>query len=237
MEGKDRRDWEQQAAGKGGERQHRERAAQGKASASSRPHLRTPPAQRAASAACTACTAPAAAAHLQGDLHGVHAQLRVQPLLGGLEDQGQGDEVGHVELLQGLHGLGGVLAGGAAHQGKAGEGDHAVDVGLAGAQGVVEELLDGGGEVQAACSAGGGPVRAVREGAGQGSAGSRRSAGWLSGGDDSGGSGLPAPAARVPLHPTTGSSSTSTHPRRRGRPLRRATQAPTPRRRSGRGPR
>ena len=53
-------------------------------------------------------------------------------------------------LLQRLHGLGGVLPRGAAHERKAGEGDHHVDKGLAGAQGVVEELLHGEGEVQAA---------------------------------------------------------------------------------------
>lgn len=52
--------------------------------------------------------------------------------------------------LERLHGLGRVLARGAAHQRKAGEGDHAVDKGAARAQGVVEELLDGGGEVEAA---------------------------------------------------------------------------------------
>ena len=56
--------------------------------------------------------------------------------------------------LEGLHGLRRVLARGAAHQRKAGEGHHAVDKGAARAQGVVEELLDGGGEVEAACSVG-----------------------------------------------------------------------------------
>jgi len=57
--------------------------------------------------------------HLQRHLHGVHAQLAAQPLLGGLEHQGQRHQVGDVELLEGLDGLGGVLASGTAHEGKA----------------------------------------------------------------------------------------------------------------------
>ena len=68
--------------------------------------------------------------------------------------------------LERLHGLGGVLAGGAAHQRKSGQGDHAVDKGAARAQGIVEELLHGGGEVEATWGAkrqegkGGGVLRA-----------------------------------------------------------------------------
>ena len=62
---------------------------------------------------------PSTHTHLQSDLHGVHAQVRLEPLLGGLEHEGQAAEVGHVEGLEGLHGLGGVLAGRATHEGKA----------------------------------------------------------------------------------------------------------------------
>ena len=88
--------------------------------------------------------------HLQRHLHRVHAQLRAEPLLGGLEDQGQGAQVGHVELLEGLDGLGRVLARGAPHQREARQGDDAADKGLARAQRVVEEALDRAREVETA---------------------------------------------------------------------------------------
>mmetsp|Transcript_21009 Transcript_21009/g.46075 ORF Transcript_21009/g.46075 Transcript_21009/m.46075 type:complete len:1268 (+) Transcript_21009:731-4534(+) len=87
--------------------------------------------------------------NLQGNLHGVHTQLGVQPLLSGLEHQGERHQVGHVQVVQGLHSLGGVLAGRAAHQGETSEGHHSVHEGPASAQGVVEELLHRGAEVQA----------------------------------------------------------------------------------------
>mmetsp|Transcript_17534 Transcript_17534/g.48843 ORF Transcript_17534/g.48843 Transcript_17534/m.48843 type:complete len:660 (+) Transcript_17534:2749-4728(+) len=88
--------------------------------------------------------------HLQSHLHRVHTQLTVQPLLSGLEHQGQGAQVGHVQGLQSLNSLGGILASRAAHQGKASQGHHAVHEGTVGAQGVIEELLHRGAEVQAA---------------------------------------------------------------------------------------
>lgn len=81
---------------------------------------------------------------LEGHLDGVYAQLRALPLLRGLEHQGEGHEVGHVELLERLDRLGGVLAGGAADEGEPGETDDRLDVGAARAEGVVEELLDCG---------------------------------------------------------------------------------------------
>mmetsp|Transcript_25720 Transcript_25720/g.64239 ORF Transcript_25720/g.64239 Transcript_25720/m.64239 type:complete len:1163 (-) Transcript_25720:603-4091(-) len=92
---------------------------------------------------------------LEGDLDGVEAEIRVAPLLGGLEDEGEGTEVGAVELGEGGDGLGVVLLRGAADEGEACEGDDDVDVdgavavGVEGC-GVVEKLVDGDGEVEAA---------------------------------------------------------------------------------------
>jgi hypothetical protein len=86
--------------------------------------------------------------YLEGDLHGVDSQLGGKPLLGCLEDQGQADQVGYVELLEGSDSLRGVLSGRAAHQGEASEGHHRLDEGPPGAQGIEEELLHWVGEVQ-----------------------------------------------------------------------------------------
>ena len=87
--------------------------------------------------------------HLERNLHGVQAERGVGPLLRGLEGQGHGHHVGHVELLERVDGLGVVLARGAADQREAGERQHGVDVRVLG-DGVEEEPLDGEGKVQPA---------------------------------------------------------------------------------------
>ena len=87
--------------------------------------------------------------HLERHLDGVETQGGVSPLLGGLEGQGHGDHVGHVELLERVDGLGVVLARGTTDERETGEGEHGVDVGVLG-DGVEEEPLDGDGEVEAA---------------------------------------------------------------------------------------
>ena len=87
---------------------------------------------------------------LQGDLHGVEAQIALLPFLGGLKHQGQGHHVGAVQALQHLDGLGMVLAGGASDQGKTREAHHGINDGLVGVEGVLEEGIHRLGEVEAA---------------------------------------------------------------------------------------
>mmetsp|Transcript_5701 Transcript_5701/g.23522 ORF Transcript_5701/g.23522 Transcript_5701/m.23522 type:complete len:1185 (+) Transcript_5701:1625-5179(+) len=87
--------------------------------------------------------------NLERNLHGVKAEGGIRPLLGGLERQGHGHHVGHVELLEGVDSLGVVLASGTADERKAGEGQDGVDKGILG-DGVEEEALDRDGEVEAA---------------------------------------------------------------------------------------
>mmetsp|Transcript_12457 Transcript_12457/g.34666 ORF Transcript_12457/g.34666 Transcript_12457/m.34666 type:complete len:540 (-) Transcript_12457:608-2227(-) len=106
---------------------------------------------------------------LQGDLDGVEPKARVAPLLGRLENEGQGDHVRHVEGLQGLDGLWVVLPGWPSDKGKAGEGDHAVHVGLGHVQRVEEELLARPGEVESSREDGddlGAPGLQVHDGGG-----------------------------------------------------------------------
>ena len=78
---------------------------------------------------------------LKGHLNRVQTQVALFPLLGGLEDQGQRHHVRAVELLEDLNRLGVVLASGAADQGEAGQGDHAIHEGLVGVQRVIDCLL------------------------------------------------------------------------------------------------
>ena len=85
---------------------------------------------------------------LKGDLHRVQAELRVLPLLKGLEGGRHRAQVGAVEALQRGDGLGMVLRGGAAHERKAGEVDHHVDGGLT--RGVEEVRVDAEREVERA---------------------------------------------------------------------------------------
>ena len=70
------------------------------------------------------------------------------PLLERLEDEGDGTHIRAIQLAQHLDGLGVVLARWPANKGEAGEIDHGVDDGIPGR--VVEELLDGPGEIEAA---------------------------------------------------------------------------------------
>mmetsp|Transcript_27247 Transcript_27247/g.59503 ORF Transcript_27247/g.59503 Transcript_27247/m.59503 type:complete len:1448 (-) Transcript_27247:88-4431(-) len=86
--------------------------------------------------------------HLERHLDGVQAEGGVGPLLGGLEHQRHRHHVGHVQAAQRLHGLGGVLLGGATHKGEASEGHHGVHKRVLG-DGVVEVLVHGAGEVKA----------------------------------------------------------------------------------------
>jgi hypothetical protein len=76
-------------------------------------------------------------------------KLRVKPLLSRLEDKGEGAEVGDIETSESLNSLGGILTSRPTHKGKSSQRDDRVNIGLATAEGVVEELLDGGAEVEA----------------------------------------------------------------------------------------
>mmetsp|Transcript_28419 Transcript_28419/g.47713 ORF Transcript_28419/g.47713 Transcript_28419/m.47713 type:complete len:652 (+) Transcript_28419:1252-3207(+) len=87
--------------------------------------------------------------HLEGDLHRVQAEGGVHPLLRGLEHQRDGHHVGHVQALQGLHRLRGVLLGRASDERETGEGHDGVHKRLA-RHGVVVEAVQGAREVQTA---------------------------------------------------------------------------------------
>ena len=80
----------------------------------------------------------------------MQTQVAVFPFLGGLEDKRQSHHVGAVELLQRLDRLGMILSGRATHQCKARQGNDAIHQRLLRVERVVEEGVDGLGEVQAA---------------------------------------------------------------------------------------
>eukprot|EP00960_Hanusia_phi_P023345 689242-Hanusia_phi.AAC.1 len=82
--------------------------------------------------------------NLQGNLDGMKPELRRLPLLEGLEDEGDGAEVGAVELGERLHRLVVILRRRATDEGEAGE----VDDGVGDDGAVGEELVDGAGEVE-----------------------------------------------------------------------------------------